>query len=166
MKTKLFVVVVSCVPFLVWLCMGMQPTAVQFLDRKGKEHTLQLSVRERKRLLGLMRCLFAEDSFAYTLLGSKPVSWACYVKPLPFVDFSLFLDSWKRYSRTLRLGWEVWSKHRHVFPFLRFGRKLPRPILGASPFLFSMRSSLTMWSRQIAGIFKWCFIVKSWTDIS
>lgn len=67
-----------------------------------------------------MRMLFAEDNFAYTLLGSKPVSWACYKKPFPFVDLSTFRDSLKKYHRTLRLGWETWSKFRHLFPSTSF----------------------------------------------
>lgn len=44
-----------------------------------------------------MRMLVAEDNFAYTLLGSKPVSWACYKNLLPLsaenIETSLFLDS-------------------------------------------------------------------------
>ena len=73
-----------------------------------------------------MRMLFAEDNFAYTLLGSKPVSWACYKNPLPFVDLSMFRDSLNKYHRTLRLGWETWLKYRHLFPSTTFWAESPK----------------------------------------
>lgn len=89
---------------------------MQFLDQKGAVHVLSLPVKDKKRLTSLMTMLFAEDNFAYTLLGSKPVSWASYTKPLPFVDLSRLHNSWKKYCRTLRLGWETWAKYSYLFP--------------------------------------------------
>jgi hypothetical protein len=32
----------------------------------------------------------------------------------------MFRDSLKKYQRTLRLGWEAWSKYRHLFPSIVF----------------------------------------------
>lgn len=95
-------------------------TSLRFLDQEGTEHVLSLPLKDKKRLFCFVRLLFAEDNFAYTLLGSKPVSWACYKKPFPFVDFSVFCNSWKKYSRTLRLGWKTWLKYRHLFPSVVF----------------------------------------------
>lgn len=98
----------------------MKTTSLRFLDQEGTEHILSLSLKDKKRLFCFMHNLFAEDNFAYTLLGSKPVSWACYKKPFPFVDFPMFYDSLKKYSRTLRLGWKTWLKYRHLFPSALF----------------------------------------------
>ncbi|MDP3962403.1 MAG: hypothetical protein Q8Q03_00845, partial [bacterium] len=70
----------------------------------------------RKRLAGLMQKLFAEDSFAYTILGPKPVSWATYLNPLPLSNWAKFYDSFSKYHRTIRSGWKTWEKYRHLFP--------------------------------------------------
>lgn len=112
--------VVLCTPFVFWKYTQTRKTSLLFLDQHGIEHTLSLSVEDKNRLFCLMHLLFAEDNFAYTLLGSKPVSWATYREPFPFVNFSRFRNSMTRYHRTLRLGWEVWLKYRHLFPPIIF----------------------------------------------
>jgi len=89
---------------------------VKFLDYYGTEQTLSLSVRDQKRLFDLTYMLFAEDNFAYTLLGSKPVSWACYKNPLPFVDCSTCYTSLKGYNHRMRAGWKAWIKYQDLFP--------------------------------------------------
>lgn len=119
-KKKSIFFIVLCSAFLFWQYSEMRKTSVRYLDQQGAEHVLSLTVKDKKRLFSFMRMLFAEDSFAYTLLGPKPVSRACYTKPLPFVDLSMFRDSLKKYERTLRLGWETWSKYRHLFPSVAF----------------------------------------------
>lgn len=99
-----------------WFYSQMRNTSIHFLDKYGEEHVLTLPVKDKKRLFYFMRELFAEDSFAYTILGSKPVSWETYQNSLPFVNLPKFLDSFSRYHRTLRLGWKTWLKYRHLFP--------------------------------------------------
>lgn len=93
---------------------------LRFLDRDGRPHTLFLSLKDRKRLLSFTRLLFAEDNFAYTLLGTKPVSWACYQKPLPLTDLSTFCSAWGKYHRTLHVGWKTWLKYRDSFLSVAF----------------------------------------------
>lgn len=67
-----------------------------------------------------MHLLVAEDNFAYTLLGSKPVSWVCYKNPLPFNDWTMFCYTLKKYHSCLRKGWKTWLKYRHLFPLANF----------------------------------------------
>ncbi len=98
----------------------MRKTSLKFFDQDGTEHTLSLPIKDRKRLFALMQNLFAEDNFAYTILGSKPLSWATYRNPLPFVNWESFHNSFSRYHRNLRSGWETWGKYRHLFPLANF----------------------------------------------
>lgn len=126
MKNKSIYVIFLCVALLFWEYSQRSKTSVCYLDQRGDVHTLSLSVEDKKRLFSFMRMLFAEDSFAYTLLGSKPVSWSCYKNPLPFTNVSMFRDSLKKYHRTLRLGWKTWSKYRHLFPAANFWAESPK----------------------------------------
>jgi len=114
-KTPIICVILAVV-FFAWQCHEMQETSLRFLDKDGVEHTLSLPLKDKKRLFCFMRILFAEDNFAYTLLGSKPVSWGCYKNLLPFDDWSMFYDTLKTYHSTLRAGWKTWLKYRHLFP--------------------------------------------------
>ncbi len=117
---------VLCIPFLCWFFTQEKKTSVRFLDREGKEFFLSLTVKDKKRLLCFMRMLFAEDCFAYTLLGSKPVSWASYQSALPFVNLSTFCNCFKKHHRCLRLGWETWQKYSHLFPAVSFWAETPK----------------------------------------
>lgn len=125
-KSKSILFVALGIVFLFWEYNQMRKTSIRFFDQYGTEHSLSLTVRDKKRLFHFMRTLFAEDNFAYTLLGHKPVSWACYKKPFPFVDFSMFRDSLKKYHRNLRVGWKTWSKYRHLFPSTSFWAETPK----------------------------------------
>lgn len=125
-KKKSIYLILMCIAFLFWECSQMRKTSVRFLDQHGEVRTLSLTVRDKQRLFCFMHMLFAEDNFAYTLLGSKPVSWASYRNRLPFTDLSIFRDSLKKYHRTLRLGWETWLKYRHLFPSTTFWAESPK----------------------------------------
>ncbi len=121
MLRKLILVFSSLVVvILLWHYSKTRTTSVQYLDQQGTTHTLTLPVKDRKRLAGLMQKLFAEDSFAYTILGSKPVSWATYLNPLPHYDWRRFYDSFSEHHRTIRLGWKTWEKYQHLFPIAHF----------------------------------------------
>jgi hypothetical protein len=63
-----------------------------------------------------MQKLFAEDSFAYTILGSKPISWATYQNSWPLSNWSRFYNSFSEYHRSIRSGWKTWEKYQHLFP--------------------------------------------------
>lgn len=93
----------------------MTETSLQFSDQNGEEHVLLLPMKDKKRLFGFMQLLFAEDTFAYPLLGSKPVSWASYQKSLSFDSWSAFRDSRTKYNRIMRTGWKTWEKYCHLF---------------------------------------------------
>src|ERR1700730_18576251 len=94
---------------LLWEYSQSRTISLHYLDQQGKTHTLTLSVKDRKRLTGLMQKLFAEDSFAYTILGSKPISWETYRNPLPLSDWAGFYDSFSEHNRTIRSGWKTWE---------------------------------------------------------
>lgn len=99
-----------------WQYAQQRNVAVHYLNQDGKEHVLVLPNKDKKRLFRFMVKLFAEDHFAYTLLGPKPVSWATYRTPLPFNTCSTVFDAFNKYHCTLRRGWKTWEKYRHLFP--------------------------------------------------
>jgi hypothetical protein len=117
---KMLFFVFLCGIFLFWQLSQMRKTSLRFLDQSGAEHVLSLSVKDKKKLFCFLRILFAEDTFAYTILGSKPVSWVCYKNHLPFVNLPTFCDSWKKHHRILREGWKTWLKLSQQFPFAKF----------------------------------------------
>ena len=104
------------IAFFSWQYGQMRKTSLQFLDQYGKIHVFSLPIKDKKRLCCLMQKLFAQDNFAYTILGSKPLSWATYHTPLPFIDSETFCNSLSKYNRILRSGWKTWEKDRHLFP--------------------------------------------------
>ena len=115
-KKKHIFFTIAFLAFLSWQYTQQRKTSLHFLDRDGKENVLSLSMKDKKRLFKLMENLFAGDNFAYTLLGSKPISWASYKAPFPFINWPTFRESFKKYSRTLHLGWKTWEKYRHLLP--------------------------------------------------
>lgn len=125
-KKKSFYLIFLCSAFLFWEYSQSRRISVRYLDQYGQEHSLSLSVVDKERLMPFMRILFAEDSFAYTLLGSKPLSWSCYRNALPFTNLTMLRDSLKKHHRTLRLGWKTWSKYRHLFPATTFWAESPK----------------------------------------
>jgi len=118
-KTPVVLVVLGLI-FFAWQCHEMQETSLSFLDKEGNQQVLSLPLKDKKRLFCFMRMLMAEDNFAYTLLGSKPVSWACYKNPLPAEDWTMFYYALKKYHSALRKGWKTWSKYCHLFSAASF----------------------------------------------
>ncbi len=103
------------IAFFFWQYNGRE-TSLCFLDKNGIEHTLHLPVKDREKICGLMQKLFAEDSFAYVLLGNKPMCRGSYQTPLPFHGWANFYYSFLGHYQTLRDGWITWEKYRHLFP--------------------------------------------------
>jgi hypothetical protein len=101
-------------------------TSLHYLDKDGELHTLYLPVKDKEKLLLLMQKLFAEDSFAYTVLGSKPISWITYQKHLPFANWRWFYYSFSDYNIILGSGWDVWEKYCHLFPSAHLFAEHPR----------------------------------------
>lgn len=94
----------------------MRMTSLRFADKNGKIQSLTISVKDKNRLYNFMRILFAEDSFAYVILGSKPMSWSEYLNPSPIRSWNLWYNSFSKYNRDMRLGWKTWLKYRYLFP--------------------------------------------------
>lgn len=116
-KQILLISIILC--FLISLFFYLKPqemVEVHFLDKQGNENTLIIPLEDREKLQGLVQYLFAYDSFAYTILGNKPVSWGCYHNPLPFSSWENFYNSFSDYNYTLRIGWKTWEKYSHLFP--------------------------------------------------
>lgn len=102
----------------------LRKTSLEYLDQDGIAHSLSLSLKDRKRLFYFMRELFAKDHFAYTILGSKPLSWATYHNPFPLNSW--FWDSFLKTDRTMRSGWKTWEKYRHLFPLANLWTEAPK----------------------------------------
>lgn len=115
-KSLSFIICGFFLIILLWQYSQNRMVSVHYLDQQGITHTLDLPVKDKKRLAGLMQKLFAEDNFAYTVLGSKPISWATYLNPLPITDWSRFYNAFSKYHRTIRSGWKTWEKYQHLFP--------------------------------------------------
>lgn len=109
-STLIFVVLLSCYDD------QNKITSLQYLDRYGITHTLNLSIGDKKKLAELMQKLFAENSFAYCILGSKPISWETFQNPFPLSNLTNLYDSFSEHSRSLRNGWKTWEKYKHLFP--------------------------------------------------
>jgi len=75
---------------LFWQYSQSRAVSLEYLDQQGTKHAFSLTVKDHKRLTELMQKLFAETNFAYTILGSKPVSWATYLNPLPLSNWGQF----------------------------------------------------------------------------
>jgi hypothetical protein len=114
-KKKPLGFIILCLIFFGCQVNEMRETSLRFFDKDGIEHTLSLPLKDKKSLFVFMHMLFAKDNFAYTLLGSKPVSWACYKNLLPFDDCAMFYHTLKKYHSDLRRGWKTWLKYRHLF---------------------------------------------------
>jgi len=82
-----------------------------------------------------MEALFAKDNFSYTLLGSKPISWATYHVPFPYKNWSTFFNTFNKYNRRLRMGWQTWQKYQHKFPSTCFFSESPKSHPGSRSIL-------------------------------
>jgi hypothetical protein len=85
----------------------------------GEISSVQMSRKDARQLEYFFRELIISELMAYTLAGSKPMSFACYREPGVSLS-SFFLPNLK----TIR-GWRVWEKHCHYFDNgrLRFWRE-------------------------------------------
>jgi hypothetical protein len=126
LKPAEFVLYGLLIAILLWEYSQNRTISLHYLNQQGTTLTLTLSVKDKKRLAGLMQKLFAEDSFAYTILGSKPVSWETYQNPLPLSNWSRFYDSFSKHNRTLRSGWKTWEKYQHLFPSAHLWAERPK----------------------------------------
>lgn len=100
-------------------------TTLRFKDQYGTQHTLILPMNDKEKLFGLMEQLFAKDNFAYTILSSKPLSWATF-REISFDSWEGFFDSFSQENLTLRLGWETWKKYQHLFPSAHLWTEKPK----------------------------------------
>lgn len=125
-KLLSFIICGLFIAVLVWQYSQNRTISVQYLDQQGVSHSLNLPVKDKKRLAGLMHKLFAENSFAYTILGSKPVSWETYQSPFPLSTWTRFYNSFSEHNRTLRSGWKTWEKYQHLFPSAHLWAETPK----------------------------------------
>lgn len=116
LRVKILVLMIFFVIIFFWEYSQLQLVSLEYLDQQGISHTLTLPVKDRKKLAGLMQKLFAQDSFAYTILGSKPISWVTYLNHLPTTGWRNFYNSFSEYHRTISSGWKTWEKYQHFFP--------------------------------------------------
>lgn len=127
-----FVLCILLTAILLWQYSQCRTTSLQYLDQQGLTHTLTLPIKDRKRLVAFMQKLFAEDSFAYTILGSKPVSWETYQHSLSLSNWTRFADSFSEYNRIMRSGWKTWEKYQHLFPSAHLWVEYPKCYPGSA----------------------------------
>lgn len=135
--TKLVILVLSglFLVLLLYLLSESRTVPLQYLDQQGTVHTLIMPIKDRKRLSDLMQKLFAENSFAYTILGSKPVSWETYQNPLPLSNWTNLCVSFSKHSRTIRFGWKTWEKYQNLFPSAHLWAENPKCHPGSTSIL-------------------------------
>lgn len=118
-----------------WQYCQQREISLELYDDSGTVQTLFLPVKDRRQLHALMHNLFAEDNFAYTLLGNKPLSWVTYDNRLSYDSWESFLNSSSKYHRTLRSDWKTWEKYRHLFPKANFWAENPKSHPGSTSIL-------------------------------
>lgn len=123
------------IAILFWQYNESRFTSLHYLDQQGTTQTLILPVKDRKNLALLMQKLFAENSFAYAILGPKPVSWETYQNPLPFSSWARFCDSFSERNRTIRSGWKTWEKYQYLFPSAHLQAEDPKCYPGVTSIL-------------------------------
>lgn len=74
-------------------------------EPSGGKSVIQMSRQEARELDSFFREILIPDALAYTLVGVKPLSFACYRQ-----NDSRFWGANRRISR----GWEVWEKYKHL----------------------------------------------------
>jgi hypothetical protein len=112
---------------LFWNLYERQTIKIQVYCQK-ENLTIEMSIKDKKRLEALFYDLFFRDTGAYTLFGQKPMFMSTYTTPLvsdgsePFIpngwkDFvcSIFACNLKQY-----IGWKTWQKYQSQFPISKF----------------------------------------------
>jgi len=108
------------------LCIGLwqyqryRIVTVHYLDLEERSQELSMPQIDKKRLAYLMKKLFANDSFAYVLLGKKPMGTTVYLIPFAQDNLSDFSYSLSNYNLDMYLAWKTWLKYRHHFPNVLF----------------------------------------------
>lgn len=125
---KPITICLSCllIAALIWQYCQNRIVSVQYLDQQGISHSLNLPLKDKKKLATLMQKLFAENCFAYTVLGSKPISWETYKNPLPLSNWTKFYESFSQRDRIIRSGWKTWQKYEHFFPMANLWAEKPK----------------------------------------
>lgn len=71
--------------------------------------------KDAKRLEYLFRELIIYDSAAYTLLGNKPISFACFTRPQFEWDFSYLWHTFLPSNLKKYRAWKTCQKYEHLF---------------------------------------------------
>lgn len=106
--------------------------------------------KDRQELDAFFQLLLHQDSFAYTLFGSKPMSVCCYIsKPILFTLYH------PKESLALEKGWETWKRYFPYFPSDHFVLKRLnfKNRLGRSIYLIHKKHALQV-IKNYLGIFQ------------
>ncbi len=82
--------------------------------------TLYLSKKEKKYLEKFFRYVIQRDDFGYTLIGSKPISFTCFVPPLSFQSLNIFYMSILWSNIEIYIGWKTWLKYHRLLDKSRY----------------------------------------------
>ena len=102
------------VSFLHWQTHLNNEIALKIQEPFGKRLIIKMPLRDAKRLEWLFLNLMVQETWAYTLGGSKPVSF-CFGE-LPFPSLPSLFPMTIRFA----LGWKTWEKYHHLLENSRF----------------------------------------------
>jgi hypothetical protein len=79
---------------------------------------MQIPQEEKAELEDLFKALMFQDSFAFTLFGSKPVSWESryYFDSQKSKNPRALFMGFLRSTLKIKNGWKVWQKYCSLFP--------------------------------------------------
>ncbi len=116
MNRKLFLLLCLCVFF--YCFYENRPVSVNVRGKTPEQNfVIRMPYKDKKRLDSLFRHLCIVELWSYTLIGSKPVTFTGYRKPL-FSSLShptYFVRNLRKFWR-----WETWLKYQHYFSDSRF----------------------------------------------
>ncbi len=87
---------------------------------EGKEFTLHMPLKDKKRLTYLFQSMVVWDSAGYTLLGNKPMSLTSVYRPFSFVGWEIFMASVKPGNLRKYFAWKTWEKYQHLLENSKF----------------------------------------------
>lgn len=107
---KKFFLLIFVVPILLWQANGYRSVKVKISSGE-----IVMPLKDKKRLDYFLRAFIVYHSAGFTLLGNKPLSFECFVKPalkwdLLFLWHAFFPSNLKRYC-----AWKTWQKYEHLF---------------------------------------------------
>lgn len=112
------VVLIGCSILGFWAYNREKTVKLNIPNQNGNILVLEISNKDCNRLDFFFRKLVSQECFGYTLMGSKPLSFGIYIRPLVCSKYSprpIFFENLKMIR-----GWKTWKKYEKQLPLSRF----------------------------------------------